>query len=290
MKPGAQRGERALEVFRKPALVRAAIWLFLSAAAFLWLFPILWMVRTAFLDMGELFQSPPRLVPVHWNADNFRTALQAYPFGRFFWNSAVITALSVAGVLLSGSLCAYSFSRIDWPGRDRVFGFLLTGMMIPFFVVMIPQFVFWKMLDLTDTFVPLIAPAWFGGGMFNIFLLRQFFLGIPRDLDEACKMDGAGHWTIYRKIILPLGKQAMIVVGLLTFLASWNDYLGPLAFITSESRYTLMQGLILFQGSYSAQWNYMMAATTVVVLPSLALFLIAQRYLVEGIAMTGIKG
>ena len=138
------------------------------------------------------------------------------------------------GVLFSSSVCAYSFSRIQWKGRDKVFGFILTGLMIPFFVVMIPQYVFWNALHLTDTFVPLIAPAWFGGGVFNIFLLRQFFLSIPAELDEAAKVDGAGHFRIYLQIILPIGKQAMIVVGLLTFLANWNDYLGPLAFITSD--------------------------------------------------------
>ncbi|WP_341277815.1 carbohydrate ABC transporter permease [Paenibacillus sp. FSL H8-0537] len=171
-----------------------------------------------------------------------------------------------------------------------MFGFILTGLMIPFFVVMIPQYVLWNALHLTDTFVPLIAPAWFGGGVFNIFLLRQFFLSIPAELDEAAKVDGAGHFRIYLQIILPIGKQAMIVVGLLTFLANWNDYLGPLAFITSESNYTLMQGLTLFQGSYSAQWHLMMAATSVIVIPSLIVFLVAQRHFIEGITMTGIKG
>ncbi|MNX96575.1 L-arabinose transport system permease protein AraQ [compost metagenome] len=162
--------------------------------------------------------------------------------------------------------------------------------MLPFFVVMIPQFIGWKTLGLTDSFVPLIAPAWFGGGMFNIFLIRQFFLSIPREMDEAAKIDGAGHFRIYWNIIMPISKQAIIVVGMLTFLASWNDYLGPMVFISSEKNYTLMLGLTLFQGSYSAQWHLMMAATAIVVLPSLIVFLIGQRYFIEGIAMTGVKG
>lgn len=269
---------------------RAIIYLLLVAGSFFCLFPIFWMVRTSLIDMGELYQIPPGLIPKFLNWDNYRTALNAYPFGRFFMNSVIITSLAILGVLISSSLCAYSFSRIDWKGRDKVFGVILTGLMIPFFVVMIPQYVFWNALHLTDTFVPLVAPAWFGGGVFNIFLLRQFFLGIPRELDEAAKVDGAGHLRIYAVIIVPLAKQAMIVIGLLTFLANWNDYLGPLAFITSEKNYTLMQGLTLFQGSYSAQWNLMMAATTVIVIPSLVIFLIAQRHFIEGIAMTGIKG
>jgi multiple sugar transport system permease protein len=262
----------------------------LACGSLFCLFPIFWMIRTSLIDMGSLYQIPPVMLPRLLNWDNFRLALDAYPFGRFFMNSALITSLAVLGVLVSSSLCAYSFSRIDWRGRDKVFGVILTGLMIPFFVVMIPQYVFWNALHLTDTFVPLVAPAWFGGGVFNIFLLRQFFLGIPRELDEAAKVDGAGHIRIYAQIILPLAKQAMIVIGLLTFLANWNDYLGPLAFITSEKNYTLMQGLTLFQGSYSAQWNLMMAATTVIVVPSLVVFLLAQRHFIEGIAMTGIKG
>ena len=162
--------------------------------------------------------------------------------------------------------------------------------MLPFFVVMIPQFMGWQALRLTDTFVPLIAPAWFGGGVFNIFLLRQFFLGIPKDMDEAARIDGASYIRIYGQIIVPLSKQAMIVVGLLTFLNSWNDYLAPMIYISTEKNYTLMLGLNLFLGSYNAQWNYMMAATTIVVIPSLIFFLFAQKYFIEGIAMTGVKG
>lgn len=269
---------------------KSLVYLLLVLGSLFCLFPIVWMIRTSLIDIGALYQIPPRMIPefLHW--DNFRMALEAYPFGRFFANSLLITTLSILGVLLSSSLCAYSFSRMEWKGRDKIFGIILTGLMIPFFVVMIPQYVFWNALGLTDTFVPLIAPAWFGGGVFNIFLLRQFFLSIPRELDEAAKVDGAGHIRIYGQIIVPLAKQAMIVIGLLTFLASWNDYLGPLAFITSERNYTLMQGLTLFQGSYSAQWNLMMAATAVIVIPSLLVFLIAQRHFIEGIAMTGIKG
>ncbi|MNL12575.1 L-arabinose transport system permease protein AraQ [compost metagenome] len=242
------------------------------------------------VGMEGLFQNPPQFLPDKFNLDNFVEAFSSHPFGTYFWNSTVVTVLTVAGVVLSSSVCAYSFSRISWAGRDRIFGILLTGLMLPFFVVMIPQFIGWKTLGLTDSFVPLIAPAWFGGGMFNIFLIRQFFLSIPREMDEAAKIDGAGHFRIYWNIIMPISKQAIIVVGMLTFLASWNDYLGPMVFISSEKNYTLMLGLTLFQGSYSAQWHLMMAATAIVVLPSLIVFLIGQRYFIEGIAMTGVKG
>ncbi|GIP14314.1 sn-glycerol-3-phosphate transport system permease protein UgpE [Paenibacillus macerans] len=270
--------------------VRLSLYAVLSAGGLVFVFPFYWMLRTAFVGMDGLFAIPPDIVPDSLRFVNFAKALSSNPFGRYFWNSTVVTALSIAGVVLSSSVCAYSFSRITWPGRDKIFGFILTGLMMPFFVVMIPHFLGWKTLHLTDTLVPLIAPAWFGGGVFNIFLLRQFFLTIPREMDEAAKMDGAGHFRIYWNVIMPLGKQSLIVVGMLTFLANWNDYLAPMVFISSEKNYTLMLGLTLFQGTYSAQWHLMMAATAIIVLPSLAVFLVGQRYFVEGIAMSGVKG
>jgi multiple sugar transport system permease protein len=271
-------------------LQNSIIYLLLIGLSVLFLFPFYWMLKTSMVGMSGLFQVPPQILPDSWNLDNFAEALTSHPFGQYFTNSVIVTFLSVLGVILSSSVCAYSFSRIQWAGRDRIFGILLTGLMLPFFVVMIPQFLGWKYLNLTDTLVPLIAPSWFGGGMFNIFLLRQFFLTIPREMDEAAKIDGAGHFLTYWHVILPLSKQSLIVVGMLTFLASWNDYLAPMVFVTSESNYTLMLGLTLFQGSYSAQWHLMMAATSIVVLPSLIVFIIGQRYFVEGIAMTGVKG
>ncbi|RRJ65964.1 carbohydrate ABC transporter permease [Paenibacillus oralis] len=270
--------------------VRLSLYAVLTLGGLVFVFPFYWMLRTAFVGMDGLFAIPPDIVPDFLRFDNFAEALSSNPFGRYFWNSTVVTALSMAGVVLSSSVCAYSFSRISWAGRDKIFGFILTGLMMPFFVVMIPHFLGWKTLHLTDTLVPLIAPAWFGGGVFNIFLLRQFFLTIPREMDEAAKMDGAGHFRIYWNVIMPIGRQSLIVVGMLTFLANWNDYLAPMVFISSEKNYTLMLGLTLFQGTYSAQWHLMMAATAIIVLPSLAVFLVGQRFFVEGIAMSGVKG
>ncbi|MGZ7446107.1 carbohydrate ABC transporter permease [Paenibacillus sp. TH7-28] len=269
---------------------RLSFYAVLTLGGLVFVFPFYWMLRTAFVGMDGLFAIPPDIVPDSLRFDNFAEALSSNPFGRYFWNSTVVTVLSIAGVVLSSSVCAYSFSRISWLGRDKIFGFILTGLMMPFFVVMIPHFLGWKTLHLTDTLVPLIAPAWFGGGVFNIFLLRQFFLTIPREMDEAAKMDGAGHFRIYWNVIMPIGRQSLIVVGMLTFLANWNDYLAPMVFISSEKNYTLMLGLTLFQGTYSAQWHLMMAATAIIVLPSLAVFLVGQRFFVEGIAMSGVKG
>jgi multiple sugar transport system permease protein len=286
-RPPARRPERRRRGARGTAWLVYAPLLLLSA---IFLFPFYWMVKSALVDLGSIFQPTPSLLPAHPTLDNFVTALTMFPFGRFFLNSLTVALLTVAGTVLTASMCAFSFSRLRWRWRNRIFSVVLTGMMLPFFVVMIPQFIMWRNLGLTDGFTPLVAPAWFGGGVFNIFLLRQFFLGIPRELDEAAMLDGAGPVRVFLQIILPLSKPALIVVGLLTFLASWNDYLAPLIFITSEEKYTLMLGLNLFLGGYTAQWNYLMAATCAIVLPSLIIFLVAQRYLLEGIAMTGLKG
>lgn len=274
----------------KKTLSKVMVYVLLLCGTAFSLFPFYWMLRTALVGSDYLFEIEPTFIPKKFEFHNFIDALQAQPFDRFFMNSIIITVANIVGVLLTSSLCAYGFSRIDWPGRDKVFGIMLTALMLPFAVVMIPQFIGWRMLNLTDTLWPLIIPAFFGGGLFNIFLLRQFFMGIPRDLDEAAYMDGASHFTVYSRIIVPLSSQSLIVVGLFTFLNNWNDYLAPMIYLSSEKNYTLMLGLTLFQGAYSSQWNLMMAAVSIVVLPSLIIFLFAQRYFIQGITMTGVKG
>ncbi|MDQ0877384.1 multiple sugar transport system permease protein [Paenibacillus sp. V4I3] len=266
------------------------VYLLLILGSIFCLFPFYWMIRTSLVGTDEIFQVVPSIIPHAMKWENYKNALTAQPFGTFFMNTAFVTISNIVGVLLTSSLCAYGFSRLDWPGRDKVFGFLMTALMLPFAVVMIPHFIGWSYLGLTNTYAPLIVPAFFGGGLFNIFLLRQFFMSIPKELDEAAYMDGANHLKVYSRIIVPLSKQAMIVVGLFTFLNNWNDYLAPVLYISAEKKYTLMLGLTLFQGQYSAQWNIMMAAVAIVVLPSLIIFLFAQRYFIEGIAMTGVKG
>lgn len=277
-------------MMKKKLVSKILIYLLLIGGTLFFLFPFYWMLRTALVGSDLIFEVTPTFIPKHLEFHNFMDALQAQPFDRFFLNSTIVTVANIVGVLLTSSLCAYGFSRVDWPGRDKVFGLMLTALMLPFAVVMIPQFIGWRTLHLTDTLAPLIIPAFFGGGLFNIFLLRQFYMGIPRDLDEAAFIDGAGHFTVFIRIILPLSSQAMIVVGLFTFLNNWNDYLAPMIYLSSEKNYTLMLGLTLFQGAYSSQWNLMMAAVCLVVLPSLIVFMIAQKHFIQGIAMTGVKG
>ena len=271
-------------------ITNTLIYIVLITGAAASIFPFYWMLRTAVVSAGSIFSPDIQILPPEFKLDNFKDAMTAQPFARYFLNTVIITGINIIGVLLTSSLCAYGFSRLDWPGRNKVFGVMLTALMLPYSVLMIPHFIGWSFLGLTDTFAPITIPAFFGGGLFNIFLLRQFFMGIPREMDEAAFVDGANHLKIYWSIILPLSKQSLIVVGLFTFLNNWNDYLAPMIYISSEKRFTLMLGLNQFIGGYNAQWNLMMAAVAIIVLPSLILYLFAQRYFIEGIAMTGVKG
>ena len=243
----------------------------------LFLFPFYWMLRTAVVSSGRIFSSELEILPPEIFMENFQSALTTMPFSLYFLNTTIITLLNIIGVLLTSSLCAYGFSRIEWPGRNIIFGIIMTALMLPYSVLMIPHFIGYSFLGITDTFLPLIIPAFFGGGVFNIFLLRQFFLLIPMEMNEAAFIDGANHLKVYWLIILPLSKQVLIIVGLFTFLLNWNDYLAPMIYITSEKNFTLMLGLNQFMGGYNAQWNLMMAAVSVIVLPSLIIYFIAQK-------------
>ncbi|PJN54401.1 L-arabinose transport system permease protein AraQ [Paenibacillus sp. GM2FR] len=268
---------------------KGLIYLVLAAGGIFSLLPLVWLVRSSLMNMGQIFELPPVWIPNPVQFSNYSEALTILPFGRYFVNTAIIVVFSVLGVIVTSSISAYSFARMNWRGRNLVFSLLLSSMMLPYAVTLIPTFIGWSKVGLTNSFIPLIAPAWFGGGAFNIFLLRQFYLSIPRDLDEAAYVDGAGHWRIFRSIILPLTKPALIVVGLFSFLAAWNDFLGPLVYLNDETKYTLALGLQQFKGMYSAEWHLMMAAATVVLLPAIIVFFIGQRYFIEGITLTGIK-
>lgn len=265
------------------------VYLVLAAGGLFSLLPLIWLIRSSLMDMGQIFELPPIWIPNPFRFGNFSEALTILPFGRYFINTTIIVIFSMLGVLVTCSISAYSFARMSWRGRDLIFGLLLSSMMLPYAVTLIPTFIGWSKLGLTNSFIPLIAPAWFGGGAFNIFLLRQFYLSIPRDLDEAAYVDGASHGRIFISIIIPLTRPALVVVGLFTFLASWNDFLGPLVYLNSESKYTLALGLQQFKGMYAAEWHLMMAAATVVLAPAIVVFFIGQRYFIEGITLTGIK-
>ncbi|MGP3918070.1 carbohydrate ABC transporter permease [Nonomuraea sp. 10N515B] len=256
------------------------------------LLPFVWLVRSALMQDAQMFVSPPEWIPAPFQWSNFSEALTTQPFGRYFVNTLVIAVISVLGTVVTCAVAAFSFSRLRWRGRDVVFALLLSGVMLPYAVTLIPTFVMWQELGALDTIAPLTVPSWFagaGGGVFNIFLLRQFFLTIPFELDEAAYIDGASPWRVFWTIVMPLSKPAIIVVTIFTFIGTWNDFLGPLLYLQSEENYTLSLGLASFQSMYLTQWGYLMAASAAVIAPIIALFFFLQRYFIEGVTLTGIK-
>ncbi len=252
--------------------------------------PFAWVVRSSLMDAGQIFEFPPRWIPnpVVWA--NYPEALTAIPFGQYFFNTLFILVPSVVGTVVSTTLAAYAFARLQWPGRDWIFGLLLATFMLPFVATLIPAFLMWTRLGLTNSDWPLVLPHWFGADVFFVFLLRQFFRSLPRELDEAAILDGANPLQVLWHIILPLSRPALATVAIFAGLASWNDFLDPLIYLNESSKYTLALGLSEFTGLYSSQWHLLMAAATVIVLPVAILFFVAQRYFVEGISLTGSKG
>jgi multiple sugar transport system permease protein len=258
-----------------------------SLAVFL---PVFWLVRSSVMNLGEIFKFPPIVWPAHIRWQNFVEAMQASPFLLYFRNTMIVVVPNVIGSLLTASMSAYGLARFRFPLRNFWFSLVLGAIILPPAVVLIPQFLLWSHLHLVNTYFPLIVPVWFGGGAFNVFLLRQFFLTIPKDFDNAARLDGASYWRVYWQIMIPFIQPALLAVGLFTFLYNWNDFFNPLIYLSSKETYTLAVGLQFFLGSYATFWNNLMAASLIVILPPVIVFLIGQRYFVEGVTLTGIKG
>lgn len=270
---------------------KTIVLILLIAVACLSIIPFLWLLRSSFMSDGQIFKVPPEWLPSPIVWTNFADAFAAQPFLRYFLNTMVIIVIVVPGVLISCSAAAFAFARLHWPGRNLVFGLLMTGLMLPYAVTLIPTFIGWQVLGAVDTYWPLVIPPWFAaGGAFYIFMLRQFFLGVPLDLDNAVYVDGGSPFTVYRKVILPLNKGPLTLVAVFTTIGAWNDFLNPLIYLSTGEKYTLSLGLSTFQSQYSSDWGQLMAATLVVILPMIVLFAFAQRYIVEGVALTGLKG
>lgn len=276
---------------------RIFAWLFLLLAAAAFVFPLVWMVATSWKPelqaaSAELTLLPDPASSTPSQARKNYSAVWTDPsvdFPLYLRNTLVVAILSVFGMTLSSAIVAYGLARIAWKGKSTVFFTVLVTMMIPFPVLMVPLYLVFRQLGWIDTLKPLWVPAWFGGA-FNIFMLRQFFLGIPKDLTEAARVDGAGHWTIFWNIIVPLSKPALAVVSLFHFIFVWNDFLGPMIFINKPDQRTLALGLQLYQSKAGlTPWNLLMAASTLVVLPVLVLFVLTQRLLVKGVSAEGLK-
>jgi multiple sugar transport system permease protein len=251
--------------------------------------PFAWVVSTSLKPDTQIFVFPPRWIPdpVLWS--NYPKALRYIPFLVFLRNTLIYCAGTVIGAVISSSLVAYSCSRISWPGRNVIFFCAISTMMLPYQVTMIPLFIVFRRLGWVGSYKPLIVPAFFGQG-FYIFLLRQFFLTIPLELSDAARIDGCSHFGIYWRVMLPIAKPALATVALFRFMSSWNDFLGPLIYLNSESQYTLSLGLRMFLEAHRAEWALLMAASVVVTVPIIVLFFFTQRTFIQGVTMTGLKG
>ena len=251
--------------------------------------PLYWLVRSSLMTLGEIFIFPPLLWPEVMRWSNYYDAVTVVNFLLYFKNTMTIMIPVLFGTLLTSSMVGYGFARMRFPLKRFWFTLILSSLMLPYAVSMLPTFLLWARLGAINTFYPLTVPIWFGGGAFNIFLLRQFFLTIPRELEDAAIIDGASHFQIFARIMTPLIKPALIVVGLFTFLNVWNDFLNPLIYLNEEKKYTLALGLMQFQGTYSTDWSLLMAGATIVVIPPVIVFIFGQKYFIEGVTMTGLK-
>lgn len=269
---------------------KAVNYVFLIALAAIVFLPMYWIVRTSLMTILEIFQFPPLWLPKAFSFVNYTEVMSRVRFGLLFLNTFIIVVPVMIGVALTSTLAAFGFSRIEFPLRNFWFSLIIMTILLPSIVTLIPTYIGWSKLHLVNTFWPLIIPAFFGGGAFNIFLLRQFLMTIPRELDESAVIDGAGYLTIYRKITLPLIKPAIVVVLLFTFVGVWNDFLGQLVYLGKEQVQTVALGLQSLRGNLNTPYNLMMAATVILVAPAIVVFLLGQRYFIEGIATTGIKG
>ncbi|MCA0453673.1 MAG: carbohydrate ABC transporter permease [Chloroflexi bacterium] len=279
---------------RQEVTSKGFVYTLLIIGALVFVLPLVVMVSTSLKSYAEINSYPPTFLPNQIVPSNFVEAWN-YPntmFPRWTFNTIFIIVATVPGVVLSSSLCAYGFARLRFPGRNLWFMLVLASLMLPAQVTLIPLYILFHKLGWLNTFAPLIVPAWFGGGAINIFLMRQFFMQIPRELDEAAIIDGAGHLTIWWKIYLPLARPALISVTLLTILGIWNDFLNPFIFLSDPNNFTISLGLNLFRNYFPqlARTDYIMAISTLMVIPMIVMFLAAQRYIVSGFVTSGIKG
>jgi multiple sugar transport system permease protein len=262
----------------------------LTLLCIVFIFPVLWMVSTSLKLPQQVFVYPPQIIPdpVVWQ--NYPEAMQKFPFWLYLFNTVIVTTVATFGTTLSASLVAFGFARRRFPEREFLFGVLLSTMMLPGIVTLIPTFVLFTKLGWVNTYLPLTVPAFFGGGAFYIFLLRQFYRTLPYDYDEAAYIDGASSLRVWWEIIIPFSKAPLAVIIIFTIVANWNDFMGPLIYMNNPNMRTLALGLQFFRDQFVTQWGYLMAGATLMTLPVLALFFAAQRYFMQGILLTGLSG
>ncbi|MBM7565857.1 carbohydrate ABC transporter permease [Paenibacillus sacheonensis] len=263
--------------------------LVLAALSLACLIPFIWMISTSLKTKAGMWEFPPRWIPSPPLWHNYYDAFKLAPFGTYITNTLTLEVLTIAGQVISCTLIAYGFSRFRFRGRDALFFLMLATMLIPEQVMMIPTFLFYSKLGWVDTYLPLVVPAFFGNA-FYVFLMRQFLLTIPKDLDEAAKIDGANEFQILWKVLVPILRPSLTIIVVYTFTGVYNDFLSPLIYLNSPEKFTLAIGLANFVSSRSTEWNLLMAASTVILLPLLLIYYMAQKNLIGGIASLGIKG
>lgn len=278
--PGTNRAMRVV--------TRTLTYLVITAGALLMIAPFIWMLSTAFKSSDATFDYPPAWIPADPTFQNFRDVWNTVPFDRYLFNSLFVAVCITFGEVLTSSLAAYSFARLRFPGRDPLFLMYLATLMIPGQVTIIPNFILMRWFGWIDTYQGLIIPTAFTA--FGTFLLRQYFLSIPRELEEAARVDGASYFQVWSRIIMPLASPAIATLGVFSFMGAWNSFLWPFIMINSESMRTLPVALRSFQSEYGTEWGLMMAGSLLAMLPMLVIFLFAQRYFVSGISTTGFGG
>ncbi len=286
--PAAGSNRRSVNLF-----TAALRYVLLTLVTLIFAAPLIFMVLASLKSPAELASNPYALLPegspAQWHWSNYYEAVTAMPYLRYLRNSLILCGGSVVGVVFSCSLVAYGFSRIKWPGRDYVFAVLIGTMLLPWHVTMIPRFLLLAELGLYDSLLALIAPTLLGDA-FYIFLLRQFFLSIPEEISEAARLDGLSEWGVYWRIVMPLARPALATVALFQFIASWNDFSGPLLYLRSPDKFPLAYGLERFVSSYGSQTHLLLAAAVLFTLPLIVLFFAAQKTFIQGVSRTGMKG
>jgi multiple sugar transport system permease protein len=289
IQPAAVRPRARLGLRARHALHRILVYALLIGGSILFILPFMWMLTTSLKPSQEVFTVPLQFLPTRFEWQNYVQGWTILPFTTFLINSLIVTCSNVAGNIFSCALAAYGFARLRARGRTLLFVLMLGTLMIPSEVTIVPTFILFSKVRLVNTLWPLILPAWFGYPFF-IFLLRQFFMSIPIELDEAARIDGASSLRILIRIILPLSKPALGAVAIFAFIGNWNNLLYPLIYLRSTDKYTLALGLNLFQGQYVTNYNQLMAVSILTLLPILVIFLIAQKYFVRGVTLTGMGG
>jgi ABC-type glycerol-3-phosphate transport system permease component len=281
-------------ILRPELIWKVLAYLIAIIAAIFFALPFFWTIGTSLKQQTELYTFPPTFIPSAPRWSNYSEVFRLAPFGTFLINTAIVTGASVFGQVFSSAIVAFGFARFRFPGRNALFVIVLATMMLPWHVTIVPSFLLFRSLGWLNTFLPLIVPSFFAASAFSVFLLRQFFLSIPRDLDEAAKIDGANSFQIFWSIILPLSKVALATVAIFAFIEHWNEFIGPLIYLNSPDKFTVSIGLRYFLATPitgdEPRDAILMAASLIVALPPLLLFFFAQKYFVQGIVTTGMKG